>query len=413
MHRINDSYKQMSTNYSSFLSPKHPLARYPDANNNSPIEQPSELMECGSLNHKAQRSFQGQMNASERFIAPDKSLHPPQTDLFEEIDLVESSKSPFPETYSDDMFDRVCQTENSQSGGIEITQQLQLSPGYSSRLAEALSLSSQETEQSLDDLPPLIPWLPVNISESAVTPLSSVADFQPSVTDEELPNQNNVNTHQNHMDNLFGNPDHFISQLNRSQESITPPPTLQIETHDNDSHNNSSSSFSHLPCLECSKISSDLIPGKTISRSQSFEMIVPKREVEDRFDDLDSNIKQICPAASEQTTVGEMPYSSWPRHFMDAFMEPATNNYDHFSTAGSLLPNIGSVRNSELEMPSIRVKTEPQYSPVSCSEENLSPNELVPGNRQFSGLSFIKREPLEVEEFWWQDFPGTFKFFFL
>ena len=229
-------------------------------------------------------------------LESDSSLQSALGRIFGDTEIVESSRSPFPESYTELIVDQ-------QSSGNRIGFDLggvlaqgnaprgegegpfHPSPEYSNKLAEALSLSCQEGGQKLsenDDLPPLISWLPVNISETASTPKSPLGKSKPTTPQLLDSHQHFFSDQNNNLGNIgannsnIANPRHFEENLglNLSQSlehqsgscrSLTPPPPYLHQEAIEMLHS-SQKSLSRPPSLETvySKYSPDSPRGNSL-----------------------------------------------------------------------------------------------------------------------------------------------------
>ena len=330
-------------------------------------------------------------------VNSDSSLQSALGRIFGNTEIVESSRSPFPENYTGLIVDQ--STGNRigfDLGGVlsrheEDTKEegegsFNPSPEYSNKLAEALSLSCQEGGQKLaenDDLPPLIPWLPVNISETASTPKSPLGKSKHSTTQTLDPHQNCFSDNNNnnlgnsrncsnlghiganlglHLSQSSGHqigayrsvtpPPPYLQQeaalgiLHGCQNSLSRPPSLETVYSKNSpgsSRENSSlgtpfKSDSFLtPHTENTSLgknpldttfsgnqseSSHFVPCRSTIQSAPLDVSFIKQEpVDDYWSTSLSSDTVSHPVETVDPVASEDISLNWPRHFMDAFLE--------------------------------------------------------------------------------------------
>ena len=330
-------------------------------------------------------------------VDSDRSLQSALGRIFGDTEIVESSRSPFPENCTELIVDQ--STGNRigfDLGGVlsrheedakgEGEGSFHPSPEYSNKLVEALSLSCQEGGQKLaenDDLPPLIPWLPVNISETASTPKSPLGKSKHSTTQSLDPHQNIFSDHNNNLGNsrncsnlghIGANLGLLLSQSSGHQigayRSVTPPPPyLQQEAALGILHG-SQNSLSRPPSLETvysknspgssrenlslgtsfksdtfltphtentslgktpldttfsgnqSESSSHFVPSCSTIQSAPLDVSFIKQEpVDDYWSTSLSSDTVSHPVETVDPVASEDISLNWPRHFMDAFLE--------------------------------------------------------------------------------------------
>ena len=394
-----------------------------DANNNSEktVELVSTAIRCGS----------------------DRVSPLPQSKEYREMDNVESSNSQYNESYFDSRADNyqsmtghnVCGEDN-----------LQHSSNYSDKLAAALALSSQESGQLLEDddgqdnLPDLIPWLPVNISRTATAPKCSVSGSQSTTAGIDALRLTNSSSGKNLSKHTYNDHDQLVDPVEIRR--ISSPQVLLFEnTFVNEISLSGSASLEKVSKY-CSNIATDkefplrpsveiLVP-KTESEDKSVavEMLVPKIKIEEESIAFSSSSKLI-PDTSKNTAERQNASSKAclslcePRHFLDALTQSTSQNSevnsekkfsygteeymftpdltpeheDHFFVPGSpLIPTSGSIGKSGSFAEILNTMREPVYGPV-CAEEEITTslpevNTSLSGNTIIPCWSSVKLEPV-------------------
>ena len=316
-------------------------------------------------------------------LESDRSLQSALGRIFGDTEIVESSRSPFPESYTELIVDQSSGNRiGFDLGGVlaqgdaprgEGEGPFHPSPEYSNKLAEALSLSCQEGGQKLsenDDLPPLISWLPVNISETASTPKSPLGKPKPMTPQLLDSHQHFFSDQNNNLGNIgannsnIANPRHFEENLglNLSQSlehqigscrSLTPPPP-----------------YLHQEAFEMLHSSQ-----KSLSRPPSLETVYSKYSPDSSRGNssLGASLKSdsLCTPNSGNSLSTPLGNNS----FGTSFPGNTSDTSSHF------IPSNSNIQSAPLDVSFIKQEPEDDYWSTSLTSETIShPVETVNPN---------------------------------